>query len=192
MIEVDVEAFGLAPAALPFPDYTGERDRDGLPLPFLWRTGEPGEANPAWYRLHKDVRMSRAKVYAEEIARLESIEPKAPRPTRMGVTRYTTDYAVTWGKRQGWKLLDRERFNHLTKRHHDVMAYMDALFDDGKGGIVGVQGAGRHERAAHYDKFRRWGGREGAPEKARRLGLRCIYLEFVRGEKEPILREDWS
>ncbi len=111
----------------------------------------------------------------------------ASKPRRQGAKRFSTQYAVDWGRAQGWKLLDRERYDARTHRHHDLWLGADALFED-QAGLVLVQGAGRYEKAEHVVRFDRAGG----PARAHKLGVRFIYLEFVRESKEPVLQEEWS
>ena len=115
-------------------------------------------------------------------------EALTTRPVAKGPGRFTTDAAIAWGRRQGWTVIDREAFNHLTKRHHDLEGAVDVIFDDGTGRRVGVQGAGRGERASHLARFIAWGG----PDKARRRALRVLYAVFERGDPTPLEVEEWA
>lgn len=108
--------------------------------------------------------------------------PKSPRAKR-----FTTDYAIKWGKRKGWTLMDRERYDYRTKRHHDLPLGADAMFETDDG-IVYVQGAGKSERAAHWRRFEEQGG----VERARKLGVAFYYVEFMRGDTTPITEEQWA
>lgn len=128
----------------------------------------------------------------ERIRRIEQHErifrPEPLKESRPGVTRFSTQYGVEWGKKQGWKMLDRERYDARTKRHHDLMLGVDALFDTLIAGMAGVQAAGLGERAAHWQRFCERGG----VEKARRLGIKIYYLEFARGDRTPRKVEEWT
>jgi len=104
------------------------------------------------------------------------------------ITRFTTDYAVEWGRAQGWLLIDRERFDFRTKRHHDLELGVDAIFDNRVDARVGVQGAGKGERKHHRERFEERGGEA----TAKRRNLQVFYAEFVRGDKTPILLEQWA
>ena len=111
---------------------------------------------------------------------------KAKKPRKKAAKKFTTEYAIAWGRKQGWKLVERESYNFLTKRHADCQLGMDAIFDDGNG-LVGIQGAGKSEYKAHWDRFEARGG----VEVAQRRHIRIIYLEFAREDKKPIVRQDW-
>ena len=114
-------------------------------------------------------------------------KPEKPEPVRRAYAkRFSTDYAIEWGKKQGWKLVDRERYDHRTKRAHDLMLGMDAIME-GPEGLIGIQGAGRSERKPHWERFCARGG----VEKAARRHLQIYYVEFDRGNKEPVLTERW-
>ena len=110
------------------------------------------------------------------------------RGVEKGPTKFTTQACIDWAKRRGWKMVDRERWDALNRRHHDLQLAVDALFDDGRGGLVGIQGAGKGERAAHRRKFEKAGGEA----TAKRRGIRVLYMEFVRGNPTPISIERWS
>lgn len=156
------------------------RDPDGFPVPYVYQ-GRPEKWAALPYNYRKRRAEEDARIAAEKAAR----PAQAPRPY---ATRFTTDYAIEWGRKQGWKLIERERYDHRTKRHHDLEGGVDVIFDDMTDGRVGVQGAGRHERLAHYNRFMAWGG----PEKAKRRNLRIFYVEFVRGNKAPQVVEQWA
>ena len=104
-----------------------------------------------------------------------------------GPSRFTTAYCIEWGRAQGWKLLDRERFDYRTNRHRDVILGADALFESPKG-IIAIQGAGISERANHRRRFEERGG----TDRATMAGVGFVYLEFARGTKEPAKREWWA
>ncbi len=109
------------------------------------------------------------------------------RPHKQGATRFTTQYAIDWAKARGWRLLDRERYDVRTKRHHDLLLGADALFE-GPDGMIAIQGAGRYERSEHWERFTRLGG----ADKARKLHIVFYYLEFERASKEPVVTEEWA
>lgn len=153
-------------------------DLDGRPVPPQW-------VAPGWYKITERMRAERSSEYA---ARLAAVAPKPERQPRAYAPTFTTDYAIKWGRRQGWKLIERERYDWKLKRHHDLELGMDAMFDDGNTGRVGLQGAGRSERAEHYRRF--W--ERGGVEKAQRRAVRVVYVEFVREDREPKLVEWWA
>ena len=100
---------------------------------------------------------------------------------------YTTRYAIGWGRDQGWVLLDRERYDARLRRHHDLPLGADAMFESDDG-VVFVQGAGRGERAPHWERFERAGG----AERARKIHARFYYLEFKRDSRVPLVVERWA
>src|SRR5436190_23065816 len=149
---LDLSAFDPAPDScrtVPSPPASSGGlvfDADGLAIPPLWQN-----ALDRWAKLPPK---SRKDFSDAEIARAERLAAKKPRQRRLSVAkRFTTDYAVAWGRAQGWKLIDRENYNFRTKNHHDLQMGLDALFDDGVDGMIGIQGAGRNERAEHYQRF---------------------------------------
>lgn len=151
-------------------------DRDGLLVP-------PEYRNRGWYKITQKMREERSREWEILIN-----QPKpVPKTFRVCAPRFTTDYAVKWGKRKGWKFLERERYDVRTKRHHDLLLGVDATFASDTG-LVGVQGAGKHERAEHYKRFLARGG----TELAQKLHVRVVYLEFVRGDINPIVTEWWA
>lgn len=163
----DLSAF--APA-----DPLARLDADGIPIPEHW-IQEKWEKMPAGWR----------KAYSDG-----HFAPKpepAPKKRRVAGKRFSTDYAIEWGRKQGWKLLDRERYDARLKRHHDLMMGVDALFET-PDGMVGVQGAGLSEHKAHYQRFT---DRGGVP-RAQKLHVRVVYLEFARGDKTPRKVEWWA
>ena len=153
------------------------RDADGLLIPPLW------QHSAKWGKLPLSIRSKKSKAYEETL----NAPPKKEKERRPGFTTFTTKYAIAYGRSLGWTLLDRENYNHRTKRTHDLMLGMDVMFDDGNG-LVMVQAAGRSERKAHWQRFEERGGEE----KARRRQIRCLYWEFERGTKSPILEEQWA
>jgi hypothetical protein len=116
-------------------------------------------------------------------AKLAEKKPKAKRPA---AKKFTTEYAVDWGKAQGWKLVERERYDARTNRHHDLAGGADVRFRDSDGRVIFVQGAGKSERAEHYRRF---------DDRRHQLkdfnSPRFIYVEFERGNKTPIKEEEW-
>lgn len=125
------------------------------------------------------IRMANAQQLAEARAAVKQARP--------GVKRFSTQYAIDWGRSQGWKLTAREGYDHRLRRHFDLMLGMDAQFDTGDG-IAMVQGAGLGERKKHYTRFEERGG----VAKAQRMGISCYYVEFERGCKAPKLMEVWA
>lgn len=121
-----------------------------------------------------------------QIAEKEAEDRRAAGATK-GATRFSTDYAVAYGRRQGWKLLDRERYDYRLKRHFDTLMGSDAMFEH-DGQVILVQAAGKSERKEHYGRFCERGGKETAA----RRGWRFIYMEFERGSKEPAKMEEWA
>lgn len=135
-------------------------------------------------------RQERARLHVErlEAERLRR-EAALTAPVAKGPSRFTTDAAIAWGRRQNWSLVDRERYDALLKRHHDLQLNLDALMDAKDGlGLIGLQGAGLGERAEHRRKFDTAGG----VAKARERRIRIAYLEFVRGEPLPRKVEWWA
>lgn len=167
MADRDLSAFAPAEPVTRF-------DADGIPIPAHWLPAK-------WAKLPLSFRLN----YNE--GRLPEPEPKKARAPRPGATRYTTEYAIAWGRRQGWKLIDRERYDARTKRHHDLMLGVDAMFES-PDGLVGVQGAGKSERKPHFQRFEDRGG----AERASRLHIRVCYVEFERGNKTPKVVEWWA
>lgn len=103
------------------------------------------------------------------------------------VTRFSTQYAIEWGRGQGWKLVDRERYDARLRQHHDCLMGSDALFESDQG-LVCVQGAGQYERGPHWQRFLLAGG----SGRCQLLMVRFVYLEFVRGDKDPRKLEWWQ
>lgn len=172
---------------------TGPRDIDGYPIP-------KGRVPEKWNKLPRAARQSWSNfglIDAIRDRRLE--ETKANKKARSPAPPFTTQYAVNWGRKQkkasglSWALIDRERFvksprDGVRSRHHDLMIGLDVLFDDGRPGMVGIQAAGRNEKADHWKKFCARGGVEVAQSR----GIRVFYMEFERGNPEPILTEQWA
>jgi len=120
---------------------------------------------------------------------IERLQAQPEKVKRKSAGTFTTAYAKAYGKKQGYtRILDQERYDYRTKRHHDCEGAVDVIFDDGNGGRIGFQGAGVGERAEHYNRFMAWGG----PDKARDRRLKVVYLEFVRGNKTPVKVEEWA
>lgn len=170
-MQYDLSAFDPAPEA--------HIDADGFLISDTWQP-RPDK----WEKLPYKTRQGLSEAYTARLAKEAAKKPKTYRP---GAKRFTTDYAIEWGRKQGWKLVEREGYDFRTQRHHDTMLGTDAIFDDGDG-LVGIQGAGKGEKTPHYQRFIERGG----PEKAKRRSIRIFYVEFVRGNKTPILTEQWA
>lgn len=153
-------------------------DRDGIAVPELWQASiAKWESLPLTWRLRQS---------ASEMERLDREAARATKPRRAASTRYTTQYAIDWGRAQGWRLRDRERFDARTRRHHDLMLGADAMFET-PDGLVLVQGAGRYERNEHRRRFEECGGADAGA----RMRVRMVYVEFARGCRVPTLIEWW-
>lgn len=160
-------------------------DRDGLPVAEAYRW-----IPDRWYALAEPVRQKFSARYLDDWWRAQQ-KPKANEPaqSKAPAKRFTTDYAVSWGKSQGWTLIERERFDFRTKRHFDLEGKCDALFEvSSQPGRTGLQAAQPGERGAHWRKFAEWGG----PEKAKQRVLKVLYVEFERGTKFPLKIEEWA
>lgn len=153
-------------------------DADGLVIPELWQL-RPDK----WAKLPLRFREEHSNDFLVKQAR----PPKAEKKRRPGVTRFSTDAAIAWGRSKGWKLLDRERYDARLKRHHDLLLGADAMMETDTG-VVLVQGAGRSERKEHRKRFEDRGG----IAKAYKLGMKFVYVEFERGAKAPALEEWWA
>lgn len=145
-----------------------------------------GYPHEKWARMGDVSRKAVLSVHAALNPKPPEAKPEKAKREVNWAPPFSTDCAIAWGKRQGWTLLDRERYNHKTKRHADLQLGMDAMFESPTG-LVMVQGAGRHEKREHLDRFMQRGG----PEKARRRHLAIYYVEFERGNREPLLVECW-
>lgn len=113
---------------------------------------------------------------------------KKEREGKRSPTRFTTKAMLEWAKRKGWGLVARESYNFRTGRTNDVAMAMDALFITDEG-LIGVQAGGRYQEAPHREKFEQCGGVQKAKERYRMA--RVIYVEFERGNPEPILEREW-
>lgn len=111
----------------------------------------------------------------------------AMKPRKPGAKRFSTQYAVEWGRSQGWTLLDRERYDARTKRHHDLWLGADALFE-GPNGLILVQAAGQSERTEHLKRF----GERGGVPRCQKLNVEFWYVEFKRESKIPTKVERWD
>lgn len=127
---------------------------------------------------------------SREEAKARALAAKTPRAKPAHSGTFTTQYAIDWARKKGWKIIDRERYDVRTRRHHDLQLGIDVLCEDPKseGGMIGIQAAGVGERAAHYQKFEDRGG----ITKANRRHITVIYVEFVRGNKTPVVEETWA
>lgn len=169
------------------------RDSDGNPIPTIW-------TEEKWERQPLSVRKRWSEFWIIDEMRFERERRiAAARPTRAPAPPYTTQAAIDWGRKQkkasglSWVLIDRERFVKSNRpgvrdRHEDLMLGLDVLFDDGRPGMVGIQAAGRGERATHWERFCARGG----VEAARRRGVRVFYWVFERGNPKPVEVEQWA
>jgi hypothetical protein len=164
-------------------------------LPIDYPLTKPdGMTDAKWESLSEATKRKLSNTIQDRIAREEAkaraAADKKPRAKSSSSGTFTTQYAMTWAKKQGWKVLDRERYDVRTKRHHDLQLGIDLLCEDpnSEGGMIGIQAAGKGEKAPHYQTFLDRGG----PEKAKRRHITVIYVEFVRGSKTPILEEKWA
>lgn len=186
---IDPSFFLSIDTALPDDPSEDVFDQNGLWVPHFWRANVK-----AWEKLALCVRekMS-ADRHEQHLEALAKEAAKKPRQQRNYAPRFSTDYAIKWGRKQGWKLVERESYDHLNKRHHDCMFGMDAIMAMPTGQLVGVQGAGRSERKAHRQRFDNYGlsGTKGeALAKVRNIAI--FYVEFNRGDFEPVLVERWA
>lgn len=189
---VSVDPFGETTVIPPCPtDRAAIRERfQALPDAQRLPISTDGEGLPyrmdlkAWLRKNHTTRL----ILAAKL--IDSVEADVRRGTRrtasagLRAPNFSTRYAKEWGEAQGWKVIDSERFTH--GHYQDCVMGVDVIFD-ADGQRIGVQGAGRYERAEHYQRFLDWGG----VDRANRLQMKVIYLEFVRGNKTPVVREDW-
>jgi len=170
------------------------RDIDDVIIPKTWWH------SPRWMKLPLELRKRWSKEWVKDQERYyrEELMMK-PKPARGPAPKFSTQYAVDYGKKQkkesglNWQVIDRERFVRAWNpdsrdRHHDLMLGLDVLFDDGRPGMVGVQAAGKGERAVHYKRFEERGG----IELAKRRNIRVYYWVFERGNKTPIETERWA
>lgn len=109
------------------------------------------------------------------------------RIARPSASRFSTQACIAWGRSMGWKLLDREQYDHRLKRHHDLIGGADAMFETPTG-IVLVQGAGKAERGTHWDRYVE---RDG-PGRCQKFGWGFVYVEFERNQAEPLKTEWWA
>ena len=174
--------------------------------------GYPAEK---WSRMSAASRDAVLRTHAAIRKRGEAIDAELNRPKGQGASKFTTAYAIEWGRAQGWRLVDRERWikdwrasrgGQTKLRSLDVDFGMDAIFVRGDGTRVGVQGAGKSERAEHYRRFEQRGAipesrdRYGrvvaealtAEQVAKAQAISIFYVEFERGNKVPILIEQWA
>ena len=126
------------------------------------------------------------KVLATLQGWMQAEPPKEKKPGKPA-RRFSTDYAVAYGIAQGWKLKERERYNHLTKRHHDLECGADAKFEAADDFVL-IQGAGLHEKAKHLERFEQRGG----VAFCKKANCRFLYLEFAPDSKTPKKIEWWA
>lgn len=159
-----------------------------FPIDALLRPQKKGESAFQYnaYRT-RAIRLTRIQIRAEQRQKAKLEREALPKEAKGGSTRYSTDYAQKWARTQGWRILDRERYDARTKRHHDLLLGVD-LLAEGPEGMIGIQAAGPSERAAHYRRFEERGG----PLRAQKLSIRILYVEFERGKSAPIREEWWA
>lgn len=167
-------------------------DKDGIPIPDHSKRA----FRDHWESQSIEYRRYRARLdlqAAIKCAEKEAAKLKRQRKASNGpATKFTTQYGLDWGRKQlkpdgkPWALIDRERFDPRTMRHHDLELACDLIFDGGNGRVA-IQAAGKGQRLDHYRRFELLGG----PAKARTRFEAFIYLVFERGNKTPISREDW-
>lgn len=169
----------------PDPDLPGFRDRDG----FLCNARAVKDLD-AYHaknnfeqrqRIHRDL----AGVSGMLVRHQERIE-KGSAPKERGPKWFTTKASIAYAKSRGWTVLARETYNAHAKRLNDLVCASDILAA-GPDGVVLIQGAGKSQRKPHREKFEQRGGEA----KVRSLGMRFLYLEFERGQEEPVLMEWW-
>lgn len=137
--------------------------------------------NPA-DRLREEARARFEASYYED----RTYKPKAK--TRAGhAGNYTTSYAADYAKKLGWQIVAREQYDTGAKRHYDIICGLDLLCVDKRGKLVGIQAAGKGERAEHYRRFE---DRRG-PKKASEKHMSVVYWVFTRDSKRPIEEEVW-
>ncbi len=164
----------------------GWTDDDGFLIPPHWRG-----VSLHWQKLGISIRSGHIDDLTKEKKRSDAPPRKPAKP-------FTTAAALAWGRSKGWKLRDRER-STLTKtgtgkfvrRTHDILMGSDLMFEDPSGeirGMILVQAGGKGEKSPHLARFEERGGRESC----RNMMATFLYVEFVRGEKEPVLVETWG
>jgi len=157
------------------------RDKDGLAIPPLWAANDHSIGK--WEKLPFNWRRRRSEDYLADLTKAASAKPTTH---RQGSSKFTTAYAIDWGRRQGWRLVDRERWDHYNHaRSHDVAFGMDAIFVCPlTAKRIGIQGAGRSERAIHYRRFEQCGAIKPvlSPEKVLVGGMGAV--EAARAQKE--------
>ena len=144
-----------------------------------------------WDRMHESARrgvVSIMKALDQGAADANAKARKALEPKNPKNSTFTTQYAGNWAKRIGWKIIDRENYDRIQKRHKDLQLRMDLMAEDPKTpGMIMIQAAGQGERAHHYREFVERGGEA----KARHRFLRILYVEFVRDNPNPVKEEWW-
>ena len=140
-------------------------------------------------RYKRSLKATLDQMAAEREAAMRVPDPSdlTQRPHRATAKRFSTQCAIAWGRKRGWDLLDRERYDYRLKRHHDCLMGSDALFETATG-MAGVQGAGRSERKTHRDRFENMGG----AAKAMKLGIGFWYVEFDSLTHEVVREERWA
>jgi hypothetical protein len=162
----------------------GWRDKDGILIPHDRRfRPDSWEEYPTAYRQE----LSDAHFNPEE-------KPSKPKRSVNRGANFTTKYAKAWARRQGWKIIDEERSSAYQKdgkwlrRTHDLMIGSDLMVEvSGQPGMTLIQAAGRNERVPHWQRFLDRGGFERCLQRF----CRFVYVEFERGNKEPIFTQWW-
>lgn len=125
---------------------------------------------------------------AQALEKYEDRQAKLFAPKKPRASQYTTKYAIEWGKSKGWEPIGREQstFERGFRRTHDAPLGSDSMMVSDEG-LVLIQGAGKGERAVHLQRFIDRGG----PDVLKRMKARFYYVEFERGNKNPIREEQW-
>ena len=162
-------------------------DADNILIPFQWQP-----VPDRWAKLPLKTRQGSSEQW---IARLEKEAKKKPKARHNKGSEFTTKAAKAWGRARGWKLIDEERSTliqtnkGMMRKTNDLMIGADLMFaSPDHVGLILVQAAGRYERAPHFARFQQRGGIKACAARA----CQFWYVEFVRGESEPALVEQWA
>lgn len=150
----------------------------------------PGVDPAKWDRASLMERADMVRTYNALLGNHRRVAKALDKVPGQGATRFTTQYALDWAKREyPHASYERERYDARTRRHHDLEMGADVVVRLRDGGVVFVQGAGRSERKTHKDRFEAHGGVDALERRYRNATF--YYLEFERGQKEPFLTEVW-
>lgn len=145
------------------------------------RLSAVSHVNPA-DRLREEARARFEAAYIED----RTYKPKDKK--RLGhAGNYTTSFAAEHARKLGWSIIAREQYDTGAKRHYDIVCGLDLLCVTTTGKLVGIQAAGKGERAEHYRRFE---DRRG-PKKAAEKHMAVEYWVFTRDSKTPIEKEVW-